>query len=214
LIGGEPRCTDKELDQGLPEVDFETSSRCGEDEFFVDGAILHESRSLPRHANDYGKLRCSASIEWFKAEIQAYESLWDDITKQFLQHTDETVLTSAIQAINELTLNTALANSNTTKLIELTESLFTSLRDAINGQDVATMSIDEEEIASLEAILFRLTLLGKSRDITEVMEDEEGGQSSGWEIVCAFAERGELPYRDEAKVSSQPPSGAWLRADG
>jgi cohesin complex subunit SA-1/2 len=76
------------------------------------------------------------------------------------------------------------------------------------------MSIDEEEIASLEAILFRLTLLGKSRDITEVMEDEEGGQSSGWEIVCAFAERGELPYRDEAKVSSQPPSGAWLRADG
>jgi len=34
-----------------------------------------------------------------------------------------------------------------------------------------------------------------------VMEDEEGGQSSGWEIVCAFAERGELPYKDEAKVS-------------
>jgi cohesin complex subunit SA-1/2 len=149
-----------------------------------------------------------------RAEIQAYETLWDDITKQFLQHTDETVLTSAIQAINELTLNTALANSNTTKLIELTESLFTSLRDAINGQDVATMSIDEEEIASLEAILFRLTLLGKSRDITEVMEDEEGGQSSGWEIVCAFAERGELPYRDEAKVSSWSPSRAWLRADG
>ena len=63
------------------------------------------------------------------------------------------------------------------------------------------MSIGDEEIASFEAILFRLTLLAKSRDITEVMEDEEGGQSSGWEIVCAFAERGELPYKDEAKVS-------------
>jgi hypothetical protein len=62
------------------------------------------------------------------------------------------------------------------------------------------MSIDDEEIVSIQAILFRLTLLGKSRDITEVMEDEEGGQSSGWEIVCAFAERGELPYKDEAKV--------------
>jgi hypothetical protein len=65
------------------------------------------------------------------------------------------------------------------------------------------MSIGDEEIASIEAILFRLTLLAKSRDITEVMEDEEGGQSSGWEIVCAFAERGELPYKDEAKVSGR-----------
>jgi cohesin complex subunit SA-1/2 len=91
-------------------------------------------------------------------------------------------------------------------LNELTESLFTSLRDAIDGRDVSSMSIDDEEIASLEAILYRLTLLAKSRDITEVMEDEEGGQSSGWEIVCAFAERGELPYKDEAKVS-WPPRG-------
>jgi cohesin complex subunit SA-1/2 len=128
--------------------------------------------------------------------------LWDDIIKQFLQHTDQTVLTSAIQAVNELTLNTSLANHNTAKLNELTESLFTSLRDAINGQDVSSMSIDDEEVVSIQAILFRLTLLGKSRDITEVMEDEEGGQSSGWEIVCAFAERGELPYKDEAKVCS------------
>lgn len=133
---------------------------------------------------------------------QAYESLWDDITKQFLQHTDETVLTSAIQAINELTLNSALGNSNSTKLAELTETLFTSLRDAINGEDVLTMSLGQEEIATIEAILLRMTLLGKSRDITEVMEDEEGGQSSGWEIACAFAERGELPYKEEAKVSS------------
>ena len=135
------------------------------------------------------------------ADEQAYDSLWDDIIKQFLQHTDPTVLTSAIQAINELTLNTSLANNNTAKLNELSELLFTSLRDAINGQDVSSMSIDDEEVASIEAILLRLTLLAKSRDITEVMEDDEGGQSSGWEIVCAFAERGELPYKDEAKVS-------------
>ena len=66
------------------------------------------------------------------------------------------------------------------------------------------MSIDDEEVVTIQAILFRLTLLAQSRDITEVMEDEEGGQSSGWEIICAFAERGELPYKDEAKVSSSP----------
>lgn len=147
-----------------------------------------------------------------RADAQAYDSLWDDIIKQFLQHTDQTVLTSAIQAINELTLNTSLANNNTAKLNELTETLFTSLRDAINGQDVSSMSIDDEEIETIQAIHFRLTLLGKSRDITEVMEDEEGGQSSGWEIVCAFAERGELPYKDEAKVS--PSFTDESKADG
>lgn len=66
------------------------------------------------------------------------------------------------------------------------------------------MTIDEDEITKLEAIMLRLSLLGKSRDITEAMEDEEGGQSSGWEIVCAFAGRGDLPYKDEAKVSLSP----------
>ena len=54
---------------------------------------------------------------------------------------------------------------------------------------------------SLSSLSLAVLLLAKSRDITEVMEDDEGGQSSGWEIVCAFAERGELPYKDEAKVS-------------
>lgn len=112
-----------------------------------------------------------------------------------------TVLTSAIQAINQLNLNTSLANSNNTKLGEMTESLFTSLRDAIDGQDVSSMTIDDDEVAKLEAIMLRISLLSKSRNIVEVMDDEEGGQSSGWEIICAFAGRGELPYKDEAKVS-------------
>lgn len=136
---------------------------------------------------------------------QAYETLWDHITKQFLQHTDVTILTAAIQAINELNMNVSLSTSNTTKLDDLTESLFSSLRDAVDGRDVASMTVDEDEIAKLEAIMLRLSLLGKSRDITEAMEDEEGGQSSGWEIVCAFAGRGDLPYKDEAKVRPRPP---------
>lgn len=60
--------------------------------------------------------------------------------------------------------------------------------------------IDDDEIATFEAILQRMSLLSQSRDLTEAMQDEEGGQSSGWEIVCAFAERGALGRKAESKV--------------
>ncbi|OCF78437.1 cohesin complex subunit SA-1/2 [Kwoniella mangroviensis CBS 8886] len=132
-------------------------------------------------------------------QTKAYETLWDDVTKQFLHHTDPSVLESAIKAVNHLTTNAPMATSNTTKLNELQESLFASLRDESGSDDVALLSLEEEGIAKLEAILLRILLLEKSRDITEVMEDEEG-QSSGWDIICAFAQRGRLGYKEEAKM--------------
>ncbi|EIW69874.1 hypothetical protein TREMEDRAFT_68341 [Tremella mesenterica DSM 1558] len=130
----------------------------------------------------------------------AYDQLWDDVTKQFLQHSDINVLTAAIKAVNHLCSNASMSPSNTTKMNELQEALLASLRDAIDGEDVATFSIDEDKVAALEAILLRIALLARSRDIVSVMEDEEGGQSSGWEIVCAFAERGAVGYKEEAKL--------------
>lgn len=105
--------------------------------------------------------------------------------------------------MNHLCTNTSMAGSNGTKLAELEEALFASLRDTIDGEDVFTMSVDEDRLAALEAILLRVTLLGRSRDLVDVMEDEEGGQSSGWEIVCAFADRGSVGYKEEAKVSDR-----------
>lgn len=131
----------------------------------------------------------------------AYESLWDDITKQFLQHTDAAVQSAAIAAIKALNDNTSMAAVNTRKTAELEEALFSSLRDAVDGEDVAAMSIDEDKLTALEAILLRIHLVSTARDMVTVMEDEEGGQSSGWTIVNAFAGRGGLGFREEAKVS-------------
>lgn len=131
----------------------------------------------------------------------AYEALWDDVTKQFLQQTDAAVLSSAIQAINTLTANKSMETTNKDKLTELEESLFASLRDAVDGADVPSMSIAEDQLTTIEAILLRISLLARSRDIVPIMQDEEGGQSSGWAIVLAFAGRGGLGYKEEAKVS-------------
>jgi cohesin complex subunit SA-1/2 len=119
-----------------------------------------------------------------------------------LQHTEPLVLVAAIQAINHLSANASMSAANAAKLLELQESLFTSLRDALNGEEVATLALTEDQVTAMESILLRISLLERSRDLTEVMEDDEGGQSSGWDIVCAFAERGELGYKEEAKVGS------------
>ncbi|WVF68116.1 hypothetical protein IAT40_002879 [Kwoniella sp. CBS 6097] len=130
----------------------------------------------------------------------AYNALWDEVSKQFLQHTSPAVLKSAIEAIHTLSQNSDMDAANNNKLAEVQESLFASLRDAIGQNDVALLSLEEEDLAQLEAIMLRLCLLQKSRNLVEIMEDIEGGQSSGWEIVCAFAERGRLGYKEEAKM--------------
>jgi cohesin complex subunit SA-1/2 len=131
----------------------------------------------------------------------AYEALWDDVTKQFLQHTEPVVLSAAIRAINTLTSNSSMEAANKQKLAELEESLFASLRDAIDGEDVPGMTISEDQLSSIEAILLRVGLLASNRDIVTAMQDEEGGQSSGWTIVLAFAGRGALGFKEETKVS-------------
>ena len=93
-----------------------------------------------------------------------------------------------------------MATSNASKLAALEEALFGSLRDALDGEDVPTLSMDEDRIATMETILLRIGLLSRSRDTVEVMEDAEGGQSTAWDIACAFAERGGVGYKEESKV--------------
>ncbi|KAI5121584.1 hypothetical protein M0805_009455 [Coniferiporia weirii] len=131
--------------------------------------------------------------------IAAYESLWDDVIKQFLTHSSAAVLNNSITTIVHLMSATSLSNTNSTKILELEDELASSLRDAVGGRDeleVATFSDDEAH--SLGAICARLCALAGSRDLTAWMEEDEGGkQSSAWDIVCALAERGRLGYKEE-----------------
>lgn len=134
---------------------------------------------------------------------QAYESLWDDITKHFLTQTSPDLLSAAISAINTLSLNAALSTQNVKKLSELSDALFTSLRTALEDEDVAVLAMSADQLEAVQAILLRLVQLARSRDVVEMMEDEEGGQTSAWDICRAFVERGELGYGEEAKVSEK-----------
>lgn len=149
--------------------------------------------SIPEHMN--------LQLYLDMRKTPAYEALWTDVTNQFLKHTDAAVLHASIRAINKLVDNSAMESTNSQKLAELEEAIFASLREAVGGEEVFGMQLDDDTAALIEAILLRVCLLGLSRDITSAMMDEEGGQSSGWAIISEFAKRGGLGFKQESKVS-------------
>ncbi|KAJ7216553.1 hypothetical protein GGX14DRAFT_441986 [Mycena pura] len=137
--------------------------------------------------------------------ITGYASLWDDITKQFLSHSEPSVLNVAIQALMHLMAATSLSNTNSTKIIELEDELSSTLRDAVAGRDeIEVAGFDEDEVIALAALCTRLSVLCGYRDMSGWMEEDEGGkQSSAWDIVSALVERGRLGYKEEAYMITQ-----------
>jgi cohesin complex subunit SA-1/2 len=134
---------------------------------------------------------------------QAYASFWDDVTKQLLSHSSQTVLTKAVSVIRHFMAATSLTNTNSTKILELEDELATQLRDAVAGrEEIEVASFTEDEVLALGAVCARICALAGSRDVCAWMEEDEGGkQSSAWDIVCALVERGRLGYKEEERVS-------------
>ncbi|KAG6811622.1 hypothetical protein H0H92_006586 [Tricholoma furcatifolium] len=137
--------------------------------------------------------------------MNAYSSLWDDVTKQFLSHSSLNVLSYAMAAIRHFMDATSLSNTNSTKILELEDELSTSLRDTVAGRDeIEVASFSEDEVLSLTALCTRLTVLFGSRNITPWIDEDEGGkQSSAWDILNALIERGRLGYKEEATMIEQ-----------
>ncbi|KAJ7248617.1 hypothetical protein B0H12DRAFT_1123467 [Mycena haematopus] len=134
-----------------------------------------------------------------------YSNLWDDITKQFLSHSQPGVLRAAIGAIKHLLAATSLSNQNNAKVLELEDELSSALRDAVAGrEEIEVAGFEEDEVIALGALCARLSELCGTRDMSQWMEEDEGGkQSSAWDIVSALVERGRLGYKEEAFMIAQ-----------
>ena len=134
--------------------------------------------------------------------MQAYETLWDDVSKQILTQSSPSVLASALSTILYLLTATSLANTNAAKSLELEEEISVSLRKALAGRDeLEVASFSEDEIRAIEAVVSRLAMLFSRRDLSSWMEEDEGGkQSTSWDIINALAERGRLGRKEEDVV--------------
>lgn len=122
--------------------------------------------------------------------------------KQFTTHSAAIVLNNAVATIRHMMDATSLSNTNGTKILELEEELSTSLRDILKGRDELELaSFSEDEVIALTATCARIATLAGTRDVTNWMEEDEGGkQSAAWDIISAIAERGRLGYKEEELV--------------
>ncbi|KAF8337116.1 uncharacterized protein EI90DRAFT_3044949 [Cantharellus anzutake] len=131
--------------------------------------------------------------------LTAFEGLWDDISKQILTQSSPAVVSSAILTMMHLLQATALSATNSTKLVELDDELSSSLRAVVSGrEEIEASSFHEDEVVSLAAITLRIQLLSARRDMSSWVEDDDNGkQSSSWDIILALAERGRLGHKEE-----------------
>ncbi|SCV69509.1 BQ2448_2529 [Microbotryum intermedium] len=133
--------------------------------------------------------------------VTAYEGLWDAVTTQFFKHSDVDVLDQATQTIMYLRKASSLANINTEKMAGLEDKLVSTLREVVAGKDLESDAFEEDELHAVTACFARFDRLYKVVDLSEALQsDENGKQTSVFEIVESIVERGRLGYKDEAAM--------------
>jgi cohesin complex subunit SA-1/2 len=132
---------------------------------------------------------------------QAYESLWDDVNKQFLKHTSPAVLDQAARTLVHFASISNLSATNTSKLAELEDSLISSLRSSTADRDIESVTFEDDEVHALTACLARLKKLATVKNLANALEETDGGkETSAAEILEAVSNRGRLGYKDEAAM--------------
>lgn len=137
--------------------------------------------------------------------LPAYETLWDDISKQLMTHPSPTVTRRAIGALKHLTAAGSLQNVNNKKISELEEDLARDLRKASKMKSRAsleTATLDEDDVELLELTIYRIASLFSARNLVGWMEDNDGGkQARILDIFNGLVERAKLGNSIENQVS-------------
>ncbi|GAA6029512.1 hypothetical protein JCM8097_003715 [Rhodosporidiobolus ruineniae] len=134
-------------------------------------------------------------------QVTAYESLWDDVNKQFLKHTSPVVLDQAALTLIHFLSVSNLSATNTTKLAELEDSLITSLRTTTADRDVESATFEDDEVHALTACVARLEKLAKVRNLGNALEENHAGkETSAAELLDQIVNRGRLGYKEEATL--------------
>lgn len=132
---------------------------------------------------------------------QAYEDLWGDLTQHYLKQTDIDLLDQAAQTIKALSECDALAETNSTKMADLEESLCTNLRSVLAGEDVESMTLEDDTLSTLTYAVMRIDRLMKFKNMQAALDnDDSGKQTSAIDIVELIVDRGRLGYKDEGPV--------------
>lgn len=135
-------------------------------------------------------------------QVTNYEQLWDDITRQFVNHNDLYLLEKAMDAINVLRSTQALSATNSEKASALGTAVVDPLRQLLDGVDAVNATpIDKDTIRNLSSWLARLNLILKHWDVTSALtESDSENLPTVVESLNQIVERGQMGFDEEEKV--------------
>jgi cohesin complex subunit SA-1/2 len=160
------------------------SQRLAEEDAMEEGA-RHLANLIPRLLNKFGALPEAASailrlehaIRPETQDVSAYNTLLDDVKKQFLTHANPSVLQEASKALLHARAGeaeesahvqvTSLAEDAVQKIANLTKSKNANARGRNLG---ARGNLDEDRLNILHGSVLRLEMLGSIEDICNLLE--------------------------------------------
>lgn len=120
-----------------------------------------------------------------------------------MAHSSPIVIAQAASTITAFLATNSLFAENEAKFLQLEEELSTAVRDVVAGRDdLDTEFLEDDEVHTLGSLALRVESLARSNDMSKWMDDDEDGkQSSMWNILLSLASRGGQGRKEEEWVS-------------
>ena len=130
-----------------------------------------------------------------------FESLWDDITKQFFKHSDVFLLEQSMETIRVLINEVTLVKINNEKIAALERAVIAPLKEVAADLNLEDGLLDDEQTFAITNAMTRLALLCKSWDVVALLDEKESTTSiSIISIAQSIVERGQNGFQNEDKV--------------
>ncbi|KAM7201457.1 UreD urease accessory domain containing protein [Rhypophila sp. PSN 637] len=178
-------------------------------------AAVHLATIIPRLLKKYGAEASTAVIvlrlehcldldifQQLRQDSTTYQRLLDEIATQFDRHVDRGVLTEAAKALLHARKYDGLEEIADAKISELWENVLNALRHFDRICELGERNnLDEEAIAELGHILFKMSKLASVYNCVEALDADgtaEGSDAPAIEILARIVHRGKLDQVDEA----------------
>ncbi|GAA5932633.1 cohesin subunit IRR1 [Sporobolomyces koalae] len=162
--------------------------------------LFAKHQTFPGRMIDILAIPRLVQLELYRDNVAAYDTLWQDIKKQFLTQTDSDVLDQAVQTISHCLGAAELSTENQGRFAELEEALLIALRDCVADKDIESADFQEDELQNLTACVARLEKLGRVKNFATLEDTDGEKQTSALEILDLIVNRGRLGYKEEARM--------------
>ena len=126
--------------------------------------------------------------------MDAFESLWEDLCGHFMRHVEPVLLQRAAEAIKLLALASMDTNTSNNRLLSLKETVLSLLQDTLHQRQLDTTVFSEDDVHNIQASLARLHALLKKMDVSTLLDDD-----LIWNQIKALSLRGRLNYPQECQ---------------